>query len=262
VQANLVGKSLLHYASGYMKTRYLAAAFSVCLFVSAFAAGQGSLLINDPTAADAPGAISSDNKYKLSATEQAAMDKYVFPKARIKLKESCGDEEAIEIAGRQQGSFTKAGADQTLIFYQFCQTGNGLGTAGVTILEAGRPVANFVAPNSGWTMDSAVLPDINQNGLDEIALYYSGGMHQGEGGTGVDIFEYSAGGLKGIGWYQSDGFSETGPVFGYKVTVNPGKTPAFFKQKYLQNAAGKWRISGKALPLKLTEVIGTFEPLK
>ena len=243
-----------------MTIRYLFSALGLglCACISAFS--QGSLVINDPTTVPPVTGGPIEVKYKLSAAEQSVMDKYVYPKARARLKESC-DEEALDISGRHSGSFTKAGADQTAIFYQYCQTGNGMGSAGLVILENGKPVANFIAEQAGWTQDSAVLPDINQNGLDEIELYYSGGMHQGEGGVGVDIVEYSAGRIKGIGWYQSDGFSETGPVFGFKITVNPGKVPAFFKQKYLQNAAGKWRMSGKVLPLKLGEIVGPFEAL-
>ena len=241
-----------------MKIGHFLSAIGVglCTFASAFS--QGSLVINDPTAADAPGAVTSDKKYKLSAAEQSAVDKYVLPKIRAKIAGGAC-EETIEIAGRHEGSFTKADAAQTMIFYQFCQTGNGLGSAGVVILENGRPVGNFLAEDAGWTIDSAVLPDINQNGVDEIELYYSGGMHQGEGGTGVDIVEYSAGKLKGVGWFQSDGFTDSGPVFGYKVTTNPGKTPVFFREKCLQNAAGKWRKTGKVLPLKLGETVGKFE---
>ena len=242
-----------------MKNKNLVAALFVCLLDVICSLAQRRIVINDPTTAD-PNAI-DDNKYTLSAEEKAVMDKSVLPKARVRLKESC-DEEFVSISGVHHGAFTKAGSDQTMIFYQFCQTGNGLGTAGVAILDNGKLAAGFVAPQAGWTVDSAILPDINDNGLDEIALYYSGGMHQGEGGTGVDVFEYSAGKLKGIGWFQSDGFTETGPVFGYKVTVIPGKTPTFSRQKYLQNAAGKWRVSGKATPLKLTEVIGPYEALR
>src|SRR5207247_1850178 len=128
-------------------------------------------------------------------------------------------EESISIAGRGDGAFTRAGAKQVFIFYEFCETGNGLGSAGLAVLENGRVVASFVAPETGWGVNAASLPDLNQNGLNEIALYYSGGMHQGAGGTGVDIVEYSAGKLKGIGWYQAEGFNETGPVFGFRVTV-------------------------------------------
>ena len=228
-----------------------------CMIGVAFA--QTSVVISDPVAesAKAEHAAVNASKIELSAAEQALMDNSILPKARAKLKsEVC--EESIDISSRVQGAFTKAGAKQTLIFYQFCQTGNGLGSVGVAIIDNGKVVGNFVSVESGWTDHANVLPDINQNGLDEIALYYSGGMHQGAGGTGVDIIEYSNGALKGIGWFQAEGFTETGPVIGYRVTVAPGKTPAFFKEKYTQDAAGKWKKTGTAVPLKLTKAVSEF----
>lgn len=239
-----------------MKASNLATALALCLGICCVAAGQGLVVINDPPTTSDSNA-SSD---KLTPSEQAVMDKYVLPKVRAKLA-SGACEESVDISGRLEGSFTKPQAKQIAIFYQFCQTGNGFGSAGVAVLEEGKVVGNFVAPDSGWTNASAVLPDINNNGLNELALYYSGGIHQGEGGTGVDIVEYSAGNLKGIGWFQADGFSETGPTFGYKVTVKTGSIPSFFREKWVQNNSGKWRRVALVAPLKLGPTVGKFEAL-
>ncbi len=87
-------------------------------------------------------------------------------------------------------------------------------------------------------------------------------MHQGAGGTGVDIFEFSASSLKGIGWFQAEEFTETSPVMGYKVTVKPGKVPSYSSQKFIQNSAGKWRKSGVAKPLHLEAAVSQFESVK
>ena len=214
---------------------------------------QGTIVIHDPTVPATPA--------KLSAGEQSIMDKSVLPPARAKLTdEVC--EEAGEVAGAVQGSFTRAGARQTLIFYQFCQTGNGIGSVGVAVIEDGALTAHYISAESAWTADARALPDINQNGINEIALHYSGGMHQGAGGVGVEIMEVSGDELKGIGWFQAESFDDLGPVIGYKVTVKPGKTPAFYKEKYIQNSASKWRRAGTPLPLKLTPVNYKFETLK
>ena len=246
-----------------MKTKHLPlVVFTVCL-LSLSTVGQTPVVINDPASQSAKMEQSAIDAAKivLSPTEQGLMDKSILPRVREKLKsESC--EESIEVSGRVQGAFTKAGSKQSLIFYQFCQTGNGLGSVGVAIMENGRVTGNYVAADAGWSVDAKALPDIDQNGFDEVALYYSGGMHQGAGGTGVDILEFSPGRAKGIGWYQAEGFTETSPVFGYRVTVNPGKTPAFFREKYIQNSAGKWRKTGKITPLKLGKIIGEFEAVK
>jgi hypothetical protein len=238
-----------------MQKKNLAAAVITVLSACLAAAAQGTVVINDPTVND-PNAI-NDNKYKLLPGEQRALDTLVLPKVRKKLGADACDEEVV-ISGKHQGFFTQAKLSEDVIFYQYCQTGNGLGKAGVAIFQGERLVASFFADEAGWPNDSAVLPDINKNGLDEIALYYSGGMHQGEGGTGVDIVEYSRGALKGIGWYQSDGFAATGPSWAWKVTVNPGNVPVFFKEKYLSTPSGKWRKSGKAVPLKLTAIVAPY----
>lgn len=242
-----------------MKVIYLWLAAFFASFMSLSIYGQGSVLINDPVAESAKmdAAAPDGGKNGLPAAEEAVFNKSVLPKVRTKLK-SEGCEETIEVSGRAVGAFTKAGAKQTLIFYQFCQTGNGLGSVGVAVLENGGVVGNFVSAESGWSVDAKALPDINQNGIDEIALYYSGGMHQGAGGTGVDVMEISSRGLTGIGWFMAEEFTETSPVMGYKVTANPGAKPAFFREKYTQNSAGQWRKTGVAAPLKLKEVNSAF----
>ena len=244
-----------------MKTRHLASVV-LALFVLSISIFGQTVVINDPAIESAKMEQSAVDAAKivLPTAEQALMDKSILPKIWEKLKsESC--EESIEVSGRVQGAFTKAGTKQTLVFYQFCQTGNGLGSVGVAIIDGGKVVGNFVSAESGWSADAKVLPDINQNGLDEVALYYSGGMHQGAGGTGVDIMEFSAGSLKGVGWFLAEEFTETSPVMGYKVTVTPAKTPVFQREKYIQSKDGKWRKSGAPVPLKLKPVETKFEAI-
>ena len=109
---------------------------------------------------------------------------------------------------------------------------------------------------------AVAISDLNQNGLDEIALYYSGGMHQGAGGTGVDIMEFSNGALKGLGWFQAEEFTETSPVMGYKIVAHPAKTPTFTREKFVQNAAGKWRKAGAPITIKLKPAVVEFESAK
>lgn len=168
-------------------------------------------------------------------------------------------EEAFEVSGIIKGAFSKPDSNQTLVFYSFCQTGNGLGNNGLILIENGQLLGNYVT-ESGWTLGIKVLPDINQNGLNEFALYYSGGMHQGQGGTGVDVMEISANGVKGIGWFNAETFTET-TYFGYKVSVKTGKTPVFYREKYI-NKNRKWLKSGKLASFKLEKAYSKFEMLK
>lgn len=216
------------------------------------AAGQAPFAINVPGVDTTP--------EKVSAADNALINRSALPKVRRKLvSDIC--EESFEPAGVVRGSFSKPNSDQRLVFYQFCQTGNGLGQVGLILIENDKVVGNYVA-DVGWTVGVTSLPDINRNGLNEAALYYSGGMHQGAGGTGVDIVELSPAGVKGIGWFQAEGFSETGPTVGYRVTAKPGGTPQFFREKYTQASNGKWKRTGRVTPFHLQAAISKFVAVK
>jgi hypothetical protein len=129
-------------------------------------------------------------------------------------------------------------------------------------MENNRVTASY-ASAGGWAIDLKALPDVNQNGLNEFAVYYSGGMHQGQGGTGVDVMEFSAAGaVRGLGWFQGDMYGEETGDYGYKVTVKPGKAPVFYREKYISLAGGKWRKSGKIAAFKLGKPYGKFDVLK
>ncbi|HEX8737807.1 MAG TPA: hypothetical protein VF721_20915, partial [Pyrinomonadaceae bacterium] len=127
--------------------------------------------------------------------------------------------------------------------------------------ENGRITASYIL-ESGWAMDIKRLPDINQNGLDEFLIYHSGGMHQGQGGTGVDLMEFSAAGIRGLGWFQASSFGPETGDFSWKVSVKPGKTPIFYREKYASSGENKWRKTGKIAAFKLGKAYGKFTVLK
>lgn len=235
-----------------MKIKYLFGFLIAFCFSVTTVFAQTTVVINDPTKNENPAAA--------NAAEENLVKRQVLPKARnLWSNDVCTEE--FEIMGAARGAFSKPNADQTLIFYQFCQTGNGFGNNGLVLVENGKIVGSYIS-EGGWALNLKSLPDINQNGLNEFALYYSGGMHQGQGGTGVDLMEFSAAGIKGLGWFQADSFGEETGDFGYKVTVKPGKTPIFYREKYISPAENKWRKSGKIAPFKLEEVSGKFTVLK
>ncbi|HLA95499.1 MAG TPA: hypothetical protein VK612_07245 [Pyrinomonadaceae bacterium] len=220
------------------------------LAVSAYA--QVPIVINDP-AIETP-------KSPISEADKALLDSEVLPKVRKALvDDACTD--GFDPAGAVSGSFTRPGATQTLVFYQFCQTGNGLGQVGIAILEEGKVVGSYTA-DSGWSDTVKVLPDINDNGLNEFALYYSGGMHQGEGGTGVDIMEFGTGGPKALGWFQASAYFAEADSLGWKVTVKKRKTPVFYREKYLSSDEKKWRKAGKAAAFTLKKTENNFVAVK
>lgn len=220
-------------------------------FTTAMCAQQ-TIVINDPQTSATPATV--------GAADESLIKQSVLPKARkLWTSETC--EEAFNPVAAVTGAFTRAGAKQTLVFYEYCQTGNGFGNNGLALIENGKIIGSY-AGEGGWALDLKRLPDINKNGLDEFAVYYSGGMHQGAGGSGVDIFELSGMQIKGIGWYQADSYGEAKGDFGYKVTVKPGASPVFYREKYITVSENKYRKSGKIAPLKLGEIVGKFSELK
>jgi hypothetical protein len=234
-----------------MKASILAAMCVIALFASLSVAGQATVVVADPTK---PAAVS-----KLSADEEAVFNK-ALPAVRKRLtSDVCTD--GVEIAGVVRGAFTKAGSKQSLVFYQYCQTGNGLGWVGLVLIDGGNVVGNFVA-DVGWSVDIGVIPDINGNGLDEFTLSYGGGMHQGQGGVGVDVTEFANGRPKGLGWFQAEQFMDDETTTVWKVTVRPGTSPVFYKQKYLALEGGKWRRSGGNQLFRLAKSVGNFEVVK
>jgi hypothetical protein len=235
-----------------MKNKYLFSFLIAFCFLAGGAFAQTTVVVNDPTRDDKPASP--------TAAEESLIKRNILPKVRkIWTAENCTED--FNVAGTATGAFSKPNASQTLIFYQYCQTGNGFGTNGLVLLENGKITASYIS-EGGWALDLKKLPDINQNGLDEFLLYYSGGMHQGQSGTGVDIMEFSAAAVKGLGWFQADSFGEETGNFGYKVTVKTGKTPVFYREKYVSNDRNKWRKTGKIAAFKLEEISGKFTVLK
>jgi hypothetical protein len=138
--------------------------FFILLFISStsFVFGQKTVVINDPS-------------IELKTTNISSVDENLIKeKALLKVRKKwvfsespC--EEAFEVSSVVKGSFSKPNSNQTLVFYSFCQTGNGLGNNGLVLIENGKLLGNYVT-ESGWTLGIKVLPDINQNGLNEFAL--------------------------------------------------------------------------------------------
>lgn len=239
-----------------MKANILMAILAVMIAAISVQA-QSLFVVNEPAVKPKP--------LTLSAAENRLMERSVLPKVGKVLIGSLGEvchEGEYEVSNAAKGSFTRAGAQQTLVFYQFCQTGNGLGAVGVAVLENGKVEGIYVAEDGGWSVDARTLPDINQNGLDEAALYFSGGMHQGAGGTGVEVIEFSNGKLQNLGWFNADSFTDSGPSIAYRVSVKIGGTPVFYRQKFTSRDEKHWRPVGKQTQFRLDKPITSFAAVK
>ena len=215
---------------------------------------QSSVVVVDPRV----GVSASDAGRQ--ATDKVVIERDAIPKLRTKYaSDACTVEP--EFAGEAKGSFTRVGAKQTVAFYQVCQTGNGLGVVAIVISENGEVVGIF-GSDSGWTFDVAALRDINRNGLDEFTLSYGGGMHQGQGGVGVDVMECASGMPRGLGWFKAEEFMDTEAVNVWLVTAKPAKTPRFYKQKYTFAGENKWRRVGDKTTFRLAQTSAKYEDLR
>jgi hypothetical protein len=235
-----------------MKRQRFVALLLAQILLAGICFAQQALVINDPAGSIEP--------LIMNTSEVALIKREVLPKARKHWSGNDACEEDFKITGRVRGAFSAPKSNQELVFYQFCQTGNGLANNGLVLIENGRIVGNYISEDGGWALGLKVLRDINQNGLDEFMLYYSGGIHQGEGGTGVDIMEFSPSNVKGLGWFQAEGFTEE-DSWSYKVSVKPGKAPLFYHEKYVSKNK-KLQKTGKPAPIKLEQVSGAFTALK
>jgi len=198
---------------------------------------------------------------KLTAAEQKIFDRDALPAVRKMIKSDVC-EESLQEAGVARGAFTAPGKRQSLIFYEYCQTGNGFGWNGLVLIEGDAVVGNFVS-DDGWGENIESVPDINQNGVLEFTLTYSGGLHQGVGGTGVDLMEFSNGMPVGIGWYKAEEFGPTEASTSWKLTAKAGKIPGFYKQKFFSGENSKPRAVGKNAVTKLAKVfVSKFERVK
>ena len=240
-------------SSSHMGTRAIIALLIFVLFAGTVAA-QRTLVVYDPTLEP------EDIEPMLSDSEQADFENIVVPKLKAKYQsEGCAVDP--ELAGEVTGSFTKKGAVQRLAFYQVCQTGNGLGVVAIVVFEKGKLVGIW-GDNSGWTMYVDKVADLNANGLDEFALSFGGGMHQGQGGIGVDVMEFGTRGPLSIGWFQGESIMDTETEYAWRVTVRKGKVPVFYRQKCVPNRDGKLLKRGPNIVFKLTKVGSKFEAVK
>jgi hypothetical protein len=226
------------------------------LLCAASVFGQELVVIHDPVAEmkEAP-------KVELSAVERNIMNRVALPKVRKKLagEEFCKEE--FDPSAVLHGSFSRAGTNQTVIFYQYCQTGNGLGQVGLVLIEGTKMLGNFIA-DVGWSVGGRLVPDLNRNGLDEFALYYSGGIHQGNGGVGVDLMEFDPTGPRGVGWFQAENFTDDGDDYSYKVWAKLGRRPIFYRQKFVSDNSGKFRRVGAQTTFRMSQAVGKFAAVR
>lgn len=223
------------------------------VFAASPVIAQKTLIIHDPTIQ------LMDEVPALPDDEASVYDEVVLPKLKAKYNaEGCSVDP--ELLGEVSGSFTKKGVVQKAALYQVCVTGNGLGIVAVVIFEDAKLVGIW-GENSGWAIRINTISDLNSNGIDELALSFGGGLHQGKGGVGVEIIEFDNLKPQILGWFQAEQSMDGTPESAWKVSVKTGKAPAFYRQRYKANRQGKLIKFGVNAVFKLTKVENNFEPI-
>lgn len=244
--------------------RMIACATLAGLFIlSAKTFAQGPVVLYDP------GAQVPETKVT-EAEEDFVRGKLLSgAKARWNGDESCSVD--LNIIGIVDGSFTKAQAKQRAIVYELCQTGNGFANNAIAVVQDDRVVAHFTV-EGGWNLETRKVPDINQNGRDEILIETGGGMHQGYTGSSVTILEVSETAVTELGIFLAYTNECEAPAAdkycdrSYKITARPGATPTFYSQKFLNRGSEtkpRWTASGKAAAAKpIGDLNMTYEAVK
>lgn len=190
-----------------------------------------------------------------NAAEVALLERVVRAQARAAWTgvDACSDE--FDVLGRARGAFTRPGATQSAVLYRFCNMGRQIGMSGVAVLESGRVVAHVVFKGGGEHAISA-LPDINENGLSEIAIA-GAGSGQGYMDAGIAVVELGPRGVKKLGafvTYRSNCGSdkrlraERAAV----LYVTPGSTPRFFTKGFTRpcDAHVRWGAASARVPVR------------
>jgi hypothetical protein len=156
-----------------------------------------------------------------------------------------------------RGSFTQPGANQVSILYKYCETAHNFALDGLAITDDDRVVAHIVYEGA-WNAAAAALPDINGNGLSEIAID-TRGMNMGEGWATISIIEFSKNSITKFGSTETESYS-CGAVGNqhsraYVIYVKPGATPIFYHVSYEQACSlpAPWKKSGGLQRISLEE---------
>lgn len=238
-----------------MKNRYFFGFLFMFGLLAAVGYGQKTVVINNP--------LKSEEPAKLSAADEELIKTNVLPKIRPLVAQAVKDETCnfeFQPVGIINGAFSKPNSSQTLVFFHVCLTGNGMGQNGLVLIENGKISAAYFG-EGGWASDIKVLPDINHNGLNEAALYYSDGMHQAQSATAVDVWELPQLNLKEIGAFQSDTYNQS-LHSGYRITVKTGKTPLFYRERFDSDNDRDWTKLGRLTKFSLRKNASQLSILK
>ncbi len=183
-----------------------------------------------------------------TAAEAVLLERVVRAQARAAWRDADACSDDFAVLGRATGAFTRPGARQSAVLYRFCDVGRQSGMSGVAVLELGRVAAHVVFEGGGEHAISA-LPDIDENGLSEIAIA-GAGSGQGYVQGGITVVELGPSGVRKLGTfitYRDNCGSDERRLAEHAAVLYaaPGSTPRFFTEGFTKacDAPGRWRAS-------------------
>jgi hypothetical protein len=189
-----------------------------------------------------------------TSAEAALLERVVRPQARAVWSGDDACSEDFTVVGRASGAFTQPGANQTAVLYRFCDIGRQNGMSGIAVLESGR-VAAHVAFKGGGESGISALPDVDEDGLSEIAIA-SFGSGQGTMDGGVTVIELGASGVKKLGFFGTyhDNCGTDERRLAERASVLyavPGSSPRFFIDRFTKSCgeSTRWRASSARVPV-------------
>lgn len=223
--------------------------------------------------------VVADGREEVSSKEPAAEDtkfaeaEFTANEAKILDSSSMGcdeDSKGMSVLATVSGSFTKAGAEQKALLYEYCRSGRNFGIGGVIISEAGAAVAHYAFGENGLFYDMSTIKNLRGKGIDAIVLS-AAGTGQGYTNNDVSIFEFADGTIDFIGsagTYESNGGAAASDAdiltTAYRISVQTGSDPIFYRDTFEQNGGAKdWKETSKDEKFDLNkETPGRFEKVR
>lgn len=193
--------------------------------------------------------------------EKSFVEKEVRPKEAVikelaEMEDYKYDSDVFSVSSVVEGSFTKPNSKQKAYLYTLSISDEMKYPPeinGIIIAEGGKVISHYVKLGVRGSYDSLkTLPDINQNGLDELVLNPSDSINFGKFQRSVEIYE-TADGLINLGSFltstydNSSDVSNAGEAIAYKISVERGKKPVFYREAYGQKSdKDKWELKKKS----------------
>jgi hypothetical protein len=180
--------------------------------------------------------------------EKALLDREIrHVAARVFREMACsGGTDGADVIDVAAGSFTRPGAAQRAIYYEWCRPATAIAAGGVVVVEGGRIVAHAVTGD--WPSQIRRVPDLDGDGRDELLLV-AGQTEQGETTDWATVLSLPPG--RAVTRVFSVRLSECGTLDRgatdqvWPLYVVPGPRPRFLTQRLTSACErGTWRVRG------------------